>query len=158
MGADESYAMWRLYDSSGKGVAIKTNAARLKAALQGSAQILGGQVSYVDYGATYIPEGNVLYPYIHKRKSFAHESEYRLIALWSPKALVVNENKVAVQTGPDTPPPFVRESVDLNALIEAVYVSPDAPSWAAGVVADVVQRCAIGAPVRQSDLSADPVV
>jgi hypothetical protein len=36
MGADESYAMWRLYDAAGKGVAIKTNAALLKSALQGA--------------------------------------------------------------------------------------------------------------------------
>lgn len=158
VGADESYAMWRLYGASGKGVAIKTNAARLKAALRGSLTILGGRVSYVDYDATYIPEGNVLYPYVHKRKSFAHESEYRLISLWFPKTLETNEHKVAVQSEPDTPPPFLRESVDLNKLIEAVYISPDAPSWAAGVVTDVVHKYAPAAPVRQSDLGADPVV
>ena len=157
VGSEESYAMWRLYDAAGKGVAIKTNATRLKAALQGSLLILGSKVQYVDYNKTYIPEGNVLFPYIHKRRSFAHESEYRLINLWSPKALEVDENKVATRTEPDAPPPFLRESVNLGTLIEATYVSPDAPGWAARVVEDAVQKYLPDSEVRQSDLGADPV-
>jgi hypothetical protein len=31
IGAGESYAMWKIYDAAGKGVAIRTTAARLKA-------------------------------------------------------------------------------------------------------------------------------
>jgi hypothetical protein len=158
MGSDESYAMWRLYDASGKGVAVRTTAARLKAALQGAVMIFGAKVLYVDYNATYIPESNLFLPYVHKRRSFAHESEYRLITAWSPKVLELDEHKAAVRTEPDTPPPFLRESVDLLSLIEAIYVSPDAPNWAARVVNDVVHRYVPGVGVTQSDLGADPVV
>ncbi len=147
MGADESYAMWRLYDAAGKGVAIRTSASRLKSALTGSHLISAAPVSYVDYQTTYIPEGNIFFPCIHKRKSFAHESEYRLLAMWSPG-----------QFEEEMPPVFLRESVNLTSLIEAVHVSPDAPSWGAGVVTDVVHRYLPDTEVRQSDLGADPVV
>jgi hypothetical protein len=157
MGADESYAMWRLYDAAGKGVAVKTNTARLKSALRGAVMIHGAKVSYVNYDATYIPEGNILHPYVHKRRSFSHESEYRLITAWFPKTLETNEHNVGVRSEPDTPPPFLRESIDLETLVEAIYVSPDAPSWAAGVVTDVLHRYAPDMEVRQSDLGADPV-
>jgi len=30
---------------------------------------------------------------------------------------------------PDLPPLFLRESVDLDRLVAAVYVSSDAPEW-----------------------------
>jgi hypothetical protein len=113
---------------------------------------------YVNYDETYIPESNTFYPYIHKRRSFAHESEYRLMSIWAPKPLEINEYKVVVRSEPDTPPTFLRESIDLKALVEAIYVSPDAPSWAAGVVTDVVHRYAPDTKVEQSDLGADPVV
>jgi hypothetical protein len=158
MSADESYAMWRLYDAAGKGVAIKTSAARLKSALRGAVMIVGSQVLYVNYDETYIPESNIFYPYAHKRRSFAHESEYRLMSAWAPKPIEIDEHKVVVRSEPDTPPPFLRESIDLKTLVEAIYVSPDAQSWEAGVVKDVVHKYLPDTEVRQSDLAADPVV
>jgi hypothetical protein len=125
----ESYAMWKLYDAAGKGVAIRTTGRRLKGSLAGGNHrvVHGARVQYVDYGHTFIPEGNVLFPFVHKRVSFAHESEYRLLALWWPKVLEKDEHNTAVRTEPDLPPLSMREAVDLSQLIEAVYVSPDAP-------------------------------
>lgn len=159
MGLNESYAMWKLYDVAGKGVAVRTTAGRLKQSLLGTRQILvhGAQVQYVNYDESFIPEGNVFYPFVHKRLSFAHESEYRLLAIWSPKVLEVDEHKTAVRSEPDLPPLHIREPVDLDLLIESVYVSPDSPDWMAKVVRDVAGKYCRDVEVRHSDLRADPV-
>jgi hypothetical protein len=50
MGAGESYAMWKIYDAVGKGLAIRTTAGRLKESLACSRmpRIFGAKVQYVD--------------------------------------------------------------------------------------------------------------
>jgi hypothetical protein len=159
MGDHESYAMWKLYDATGKGVAIRTTAGRLKASLIGERMppLSGAMVQYVDYAATYIPEGNLFFPYVRKRVSFAHESEYRLLGMWSPQALEVDERNTAVRHAPDIPPLFQREPIDVTKLVEVVYVSPDAPSWVVRVISEVTRKYPADIEVHQSDLAADPV-
>jgi hypothetical protein len=177
MGAGESYAMWKIYDAAGRGVAFRTTAGRLKESLVGPPReppISGAKVQYVDYSKTFIPEANIFFPYVHKRLSFSHESEYRLLALWAPEALETDEDEdenedenedeyeyededIAVSTEPDLPPLFIREPVDLGRLVEAVYVSPDAPNWVARVVGEVTGKYMPGLDIRHSDLAADPV-
>ncbi|HCU94024.1 MAG TPA: hypothetical protein DHU96_15380 [Actinobacteria bacterium] len=114
-------------------------------------------MQYVDYSKTYIPEGNVFFPYVHKRSSFAHENEYRLLTLWTPDVLETDERGNGVRTEPDVPPLFLREAVDLDRLVEAVYVSPEAPGWVARVVGEVTGKYMPGLAIRHSDLAADPV-
>ncbi len=159
MGAGESYAMWKIYDAAGRGVAFRTTAGRLKESLAGSRKppISGAKVQYVDYSKTFIPEANLFFPYMHKRSSFSHESEYRLLAMWTPEVLETDEYGKAVRTEPDLPPLFLREPVDLDRLVEAVYVSPDAPDWVARVVGEVTDKYMPGLRIRHSDLAADPV-
>jgi hypothetical protein len=159
IGAGESYAMWKIYDAIGKGVAIRTTAGRLKDALVGSHKpaLSGAKVQYVDYSTTLIPESNLFYPYVHKRLSFSHESEYRLLTMWTPEALETDADGRAIRMKPDVPPSFLRETVDLNRLVEAVYVSPDAPGWAARVVEEVTGKYMTGLDICHSDLAADPV-
>ncbi len=47
--------------------------------------------------------------------------------------------------------------MDLDRLVEAVYVSPDAPDWVARVVGEVTDKYMPGLRIRHSDLAADPV-
>jgi len=159
LGSGESYAMWKIYDAAGKGVAIRTTAGRLKESLIGPCRpvIFGAKVQYADYGKSFIPEKNLFLPYIYKRSSFSHESEYRLLAMWSPKVLEMDEQNRAICREPDLPPLFLREHVNLDRLVEAVYVSPDAPDWVARVVREVTGKYMPHLDVRHSDLAADPV-
>lgn len=159
IGEGESYAMWKIYDAAGRGVAFRTTAGRMKESLAGSRQppISGAMVQYADYSKTFIPEGNVFFPYMHKRSSFSHESDYRLLAMWTPEALETDERGNAVRTEPDNPPLFLREPVSLDRLVEAVYVSPDAPDWVARVVGEVTGKYMPGLNIGHSDLAADPV-
>jgi hypothetical protein len=159
MGECESAGMWKIYDAEGKGVAIRSTAGRLKGSLTGirEQRVSGAKVQYVDYKTTYIPEGNMFFPYVHKRSSFAHENEYRLLTLWTPDVLETDERGNAIRTEPEVPPLFLREAVDLDHLVEAVYVSPEAPGWVARVVGEVTGKYMPGLAIRHSDLAADPV-
>lgn len=159
MGIHESYAMWKLYDAAGKGVAIRTTAARLWSSLIGKHRppLSGAQVQYADYEKTFIPEGNTFFPFVFKRVSFAHESEYRLLGLWSPKVLETDEHNTVIRAEVDDPPLFLRETMNLSQLIEAVYVSPGAPEWVARVVTEVTGRYMPQLDVKHSSLAAHPV-
>ncbi len=94
---------------------------------------------------------------MHKRSSFSHESEYRLLPMWTPEVLETDEHGKAVRTEPDLPPLFLREPVDLDRLAEAVYVTPDAPDRVARVVGEVTDKYMPGLRIRHSDLAAGPV-
>ena len=79
----ESAAMWQLYLQSPEGIAIKTDRDSLTAAID-AAPYKGRTtiVRYIDYETTPIPFGNLFFPFIHKRLSFADENEIRAI-IWS---------------------------------------------------------------------------
>ena len=161
LGSDESYAMWKIYDSAGKGVAIRTTAGRLKESLIGSCRpaIFGAKVRCAGHFTEtplFLRRISFL-PYIYKRSSFSHESEYRLLAMWSPEVLEVDEQNRAISHEPDLPPLFLREHVDLDRLVEAVCLSPDASDWVARVVREVTGKYMPRLDVRHSDLAADPV-
>lgn len=146
-GLHESYAMWKLYDPAGKGVAIKTTAGALHNSLVSESEVFGSPVQYVDYKTTWIPEHDPVLPFVHKRMSFAHENEYRLISVWQPRAA----------GEPDDPPPYLREPIDLPQLIQQVYISPDSPPWVAEVVKKATLAYRPDFAVVQSDLLEDPI-
>lgn len=155
----ESAAMWGLYQSSGQGVAVRTRWEALKECLRGEYPIRGGAVRYVDYGSTFIPEGSVFASLMHKRNSFAHENEVRLV-LWAiedrgPRGESTLRSKQA-QREVAAPPGYVIP-IDLSVLTDEIYVAPDAPTWYYELIKKIVHRYDLAWDVHQSDLSLDPV-
>lgn len=68
----ESEAMWKLYSTnSNEAVAIQTDYNTLEEQLPKEAKL--GVVQYIDYEKEWFPDGDALYPFMHKRKSFEHE-------------------------------------------------------------------------------------
>tara|TARA_R110001583_G_scaffold192190_1_gene358435 strand:+ start:1570 stop:2418 length:849 start_codon:yes stop_codon:yes gene_type:complete len=117
----ESEAMWKLYSDDGKGIAIKTSVERLHNALK--EQVFGkkiqiGKVRYLDFSDTNLTpkccvvDGNIS-PLI-KRSSFSHENELRCFIVNQ----VPSDNIEYYRPSADIVP------VDLNELIEAIYISP----------------------------------
>jgi hypothetical protein len=94
----ESAAMWSLYLRSGEGIAIRSTFTNLCDSLQGEdSLVFAGQVRYTDYDSvkdvpsdspehdsTLIPEDNALAPFVHKRRSYEHEREVRVV-VWRPQ-------------------------------------------------------------------------
>lgn len=149
MSDDESAAMWRLYTKSNEAVAIQTTYENLVKALPEFVYV--GLVEYIDYKKDWVPEGNSFYPFMHKRKSFAHENEIRTIHQRYPtskKGILVG-----VQNDKDG------ESVDVNLtlLIDKVYVAPTASTWYRNLVEEVLKKYVIDKKVELSNLDEKPV-
>lgn len=144
----ESAAMWSLYAPLGQGVAVRSTYSRLTESLQTDEQVFVGRVNYVDPANEWIPEGNLLYPYTHKRRSFAHESEVRAVVQRYPEITSSSEDA----------PAGLNVGVDANRLVESVFVAPGQPGWFRDVVQEVVAAFAVNPiPVGQSDLDRSPI-
>ncbi|HEU4582564.1 MAG TPA: DUF2971 domain-containing protein [Polyangiaceae bacterium] len=164
MSSHESAAMWSLYGLNGEGVAIKSSVWRLVAALpqhdtasgrQQSHRIFVGAVKYIDYSTADFPRVNLFYPYVHKRESFKHESELRAVTHISPAAEDAFDGggvDFEITAGGLAIP------VDVEKLIEAVYISPlGSPSFER-VVRATLDRFGYGTiPVVKSPMAEDPI-
>jgi hypothetical protein len=162
--AHESAAMWSLYGLSGEGVAIKSTVGRLAAALpkkqtpRGGTDnhgILIGHVDYIDYATADFPPDNIYYPYVHKRLAFQHEREVRAVTMITDaaqKAFDAESVNFEITKGGLAVP------IDIETMIEAVYISPlGSPSFER-VVRATLQRFGVGSiPVIKSPMAEDPI-
>jgi hypothetical protein len=140
----ESAAMWELYLKTDEGISIKSNFKRLKESIiDTESKVHIGKVNYVDYEDYWMPEGNALFPYLHKRKSFEHEKELRAIILKLPMIEDIDFG--------------INIKIDIETLIEGIYIAPTAPKWFAELVESVVKRYGFNFQVTQSNLYNDPV-
>lgn len=73
----ESAAMWKLYSKTNESIAIETTYCKLKNVLPNDIMI--GKVRYIDFEKDTINPTNVFNSFLHKRKSFEHENEVRII-------------------------------------------------------------------------------
>lgn len=151
----ESAAMWKIYSTSKESVCVQATYARLREALDENVYI--GTVNYISYERDKIPAANTFWPLIHKRRSFEYERELR--AVWSDMASVASAGP-AVASGHEyrpAPQQVVWKRLDLAALIENIFVSPDSGPWFLELVKRVLQTYSLNLPVRRSDLAAEPL-
>lgn len=133
----ESEGMWKLYTTAlSQGIAVQTTAERLCLAL-GSDSFEIGKVNYTTYDK---PLENNQIPVWYKRDSFVHEREVRV---------------VIIDVGSSDRGKLV--PVDLETLIEKVYVSPTAAPWLDALVKNVMRQYGIDKPVLYSQLNDKPV-
>jgi hypothetical protein len=174
MSEHESAAMWPLYLERGQGVAIRSTFRRLCQSLSrvplaedpDNGGLYAGRVEYIDYATESFKtlvadDSNVLSPFWHKRKSFEHEHEVRVL-WWDGESL--NANSPTQPNGAMTEkymlgvhPGGVAVDIDLSTLVEEVRVSPLSPAWYLDLLKSVVAHYGCSFPIRQSDLMSDPV-
>jgi hypothetical protein len=145
----ESAALWDLY--SGKsGIAIRSTVSRLKQSIAEESEFYIGEVKYIDFRTEPAPNLNMLIPVFLKRKSFEYEREVRLLSPHFPK----NGEYVDFEAPLDSK----ALTVDLNSLIDAIFVSPTAPQWLVPTIQDVLSR--FGLPNISVEISQlyDPAV
>ena len=143
----ESAAMWKLYTKSNDAVAIQTSYSKLVNVLPKEVHI--GLVNYIDYEKDWLPEGNLFYPFMHKRKSFSHENEVRILTFEFPKEKLALD-KIYPNLG-------LNIKVNLTELIEKIYVAPTAPEWYYKLVAEMINKYNISINVQYSKLDEYPV-
>lgn len=150
-----------LYVPPNGGVAIRSTFSRLTSSFEPDRDkpwprtyetgVFVGTVGYIDYTRDTIPEGNALWPFVHKRLSFAFERELRALFTIRPS------EPRSLDDEPAPTPPSQQLPVALCTLIEEIRVSPIAPTWFADLVRRVCERFRLDVPVLQSELSGDPV-
>ncbi len=151
----ESAAMWDLYAKTDEAIAIETTYEKLRNVL--TSKFFIGLVEYIDYDSQAIPLNNSFYPFVFKRKSFEHEKEVRVVYQETPVTTDIDgrnprldRDKVNTNTGVNTP-------VELNELINRIFVSPTASDWLTKLVSDVARKYNIDAEVIKSDLYSGPI-
>jgi hypothetical protein len=180
----ESAAMWDLYQRDGYGVAVQSTFRRLTESFQSDRLIYAGRVNYIDFGREIIPDGNMYTPYLYKWRSFEHEREVRAVlgdnerainAWWKANSPSFGLT-MSFAAGQDiegdlrkletafrnldpeiAPLPGILVPVDLEKLVEAVYVAPGVADWYTALVQKLLIRYHHEWPVRHSDLDRDPV-
>lgn len=150
MNEHESAAMWKLYALSCEAIAIQSTYDRLFRCLPDDGFFVG-KVKYIDYEKDVIPENNTFYPFVHKRKSFEHEREVRAVH----QSLPARDGKLLVgvsnsETGRNV-------AVNLNDLIECIYLAPRVPLWFSKLVAETIEKYGIKRDVKSSRLDDSPV-
>jgi len=148
MNTCESAAMWKLYARTNEAIAIKSSYKQLKECLDNECFV--GVVQYIDYETEWLPEGNSLYPYVHKRLSFAHEQELRAVI----QQLPVKDGNMDYSQEP--PSGGVWKSVRVNELVNEIYVAPTSPTWYRELVEQILVRYGISKPAIQSSLDHEP--
>jgi hypothetical protein len=142
----ESFAMWQIFTKNNEGLAIQSTIGRLKEALQPENRIEQyiGNVNYIDYKKEYIPFDNAFFPFLFKRKSFQYEREVRIITDVSSHNISVNEG--------------IKINVDLNQLIEKIYIHPKSENWYKKLVIELVSKLNFDIEIEKSDLESDILI
>jgi hypothetical protein len=152
MNEHESAAMWAMYQSGEpRGIAVRSTYRRLSESIIDPRAVYIGTVSYIDFSTETMPASDVFTRYVHKRKSFECEREIR--------ALYYGEF-VDEEPGKDSPlsPDVVPISVDLDQLVEAVYVSPKAREWFEELIRALIARYRRSWTVYHSSLDDDQYI
>jgi hypothetical protein len=156
----ESAAMWSLYSKSDECIAIRSTCSRMSATLAHVPEIVHiAQVSYINYDTQLFADGELRFSAFdavtHKRLSFAHEAEVRLI-LWThdfrnQKLAYGRQLRYPAEASLAYSRDGYELKLDLEQLIEAVYVSPTSSAWFHDLVARVLRRYDLPvAPIRSN--------
>lgn len=141
----ESMAMWRLY---GDEVAVQTTFGRLVQSLaECPCDIKVGQVKYFMPAKEHFDPNDpftVFVPYLHKHKGFEYEHELRAI-IWDAGDM------------PREADGSVLAPVDLDTLMENVYVSPSSNPDLRNIVEEATRAQGVKTQVLQSELKRVPL-
>ena len=149
----ESAAMWKLYAKSNEAVALQSTFSRLHSCLPKKVYL--GVVQYIDYDKDWMAEGNLFYPFVHKQKSFEHEREVR--AVINTSSFNKDGVEVPIPEGMKNDELGREVRVELETLIENIYVAPTAPDWFGELVERVSRKYGLEKPVIRSVLDQKPV-
>ncbi|CAN5176620.1 DUF2971 domain-containing protein [soil metagenome] len=163
MNDSESAAMWKLY--SGQSIAIQTNYKKLynclyPALVQTNKLFRIGIVNYIDYQSGKVPEDFILSEYFFKRKSFSHEAELRIVLQDIPSII---ENRKEDGSYTETfhidkePIDGISFNLNLNELIDEVYIAPTSPDWLFNALQDVLKKYSYSQTLIRSSLDIDPL-
>ena len=142
----ESFAMWQIFTQKNEGLAIQSTLGKLQKALSIDTEFEQyiGEVNYIDYKKEYIPFENTFFPFLFKRKSFQYEREVRVISDVTKIGLEIDNG--------------LKIDVNLEELIEKIYIHPKSENWYKKLVMDLVFRLGFDFQTEKSDLESDILI
>jgi hypothetical protein len=142
----ESFAMWQIFTQNSEGLAIQSTIRRLQKSLNPENHFKQyiGEVNYIDYKKEYIPFDDLFFPFLFKRKSFQYEREVRIIT-------DVTDSKIKLNDG-------LKINVDINQLIEKIYIHPKSENWYKNLVIELVKQLGFDFTIEKSDLESDILI
>lgn len=142
----ESFAMWQIFTQKNEGLAIQSTVSRIQSALtvEKTYEQYIGEVNYIDYKKEYIPFDHHFFPFLFKRKSFQYEKEIRIIS-------DLSKHELSIDNG-------LKINVDLNELIEKIYIHPQSENWYKNLVTGLVKRLGFSFDIEKSDLESDILI
>ncbi|MCX7088042.1 MAG: hypothetical protein NTV00_08325 [Methylococcales bacterium] len=130
----ESAALWDQYGEK-SGFAVRSTIGHLKNSISDSRPIYIGKINYIDYAKETVSEVNLLIPTFLKRSSFQHEKEVRIAVFHPPEP--INQ--------------YI--DVNLNILIQEIYLSPTIDEWMVSVISELIDRYNLSSiRIKKSDL------
>ena len=150
----ESASMWKLYSTNNAGIAIQSTYNRLSECFNSNSSdlIYIGNVNYSDYSKEWMDERNAYEPFVRKRKSFEKESELRALTMLPVdfgQKVLSDSDKEREKKNPTKPKKIdIKEltkngktvKVDLEVLIEKIYIAPLASSEFEEMVFSITNR------------------
>ncbi|RTY72913.1 hypothetical protein [Flavobacterium sp. LS1R10] len=142
----ESFAMWQIFTQNSEGLAIQSTIGRLQQALAPETNFNQyiGKVNYIDYKKEHIPFNDLFFPFLFKRKSFQYEGEVRIIT-------DIGESDIKINDG-------LKINVDINQLIEKIYIHPKSENWYKNLVIQLVKQLGFNFTIEKSDLESDILI
>jgi hypothetical protein len=142
----ESFAMWQIFTQNSEGLAIQSTVDRLQKSLLNETNFKQyiGEVNYIDYKKEHIPFDDSFFPFLFKRKSFQYEREVRIISDLSEKNITINDG--------------IKIDVDINQLIEKIYIHPKSENWYKKLVIELVSKLGFDFEIEKSDLESDILI
>jgi hypothetical protein len=142
----ESFAMWQIFTQNSEGLAIQSTIGRLQNALHPEKDLNQyiGEVNYIDYKKEYIPFDNLFFPFLFKRKSFQYEREVRILSDVADETIEINDG--------------LKINVNINELIEKIYIHPKSENWYKNLVIQLVKQLGFDFTIEKSDLESDILI
>ncbi len=126
---------------------IKSSISRLENALQlTEEEIKLSEVRYIDYEKEVMPDGNTMYPLIHKQTAYSYEDEVRLIHEVSQDGWIHDWTKEEIEEG-------IFINTDLNSLISEIVISPYSPKWFLKLIEELSKKYDLNKPIKESKLA-----
>lgn len=148
----ESPALWNLHLKSEDGVAIQSTFRRLADSFNKSDETVHiGIVKYINYDIDWMPAENIIYPYLHKRLGFDYEKELRALVqrFFLTDKNIIDKEKTDATKG-------LTIMVDLDILIERIFVHPNSPQWFFDTVNSITKKFSLEKEIIPSKLAEPP--
>ncbi|MEZ5384033.1 MAG: hypothetical protein R3F13_00820 [Prosthecobacter sp.] len=149
----ESAALWKIYAGSDGAIAMKSSIRALKECFPDKIERHGNSivnqsirsVQYIDYRTAHPYLNDLAGPLCYKRQAFRFEQEIRVIRQELPTVPSKNRpNGKTILLGPAPDEKGLEIQVNIERLIDTVYLAPSSPSWMLPTIRDTLKNFGMG--------------